>query len=216
MTDVRRRRIAHALMGHAVRVMPSGGMNWGAAMRNELEAIEDDRVALHWAVGCVMAGYAERMNVMLQTWYVRSALACLIALLALREFFAPLLIFAYRMQYLGLAHFLGLRTAGDDYRRLVPLMDATPAWLPVLWAASGLLYLFALWQMLHRNRASYVPFGLAFGLDAVGELMAMWLESSTGVGAGPIPLIRAAGFLLTLSTGFVLWRMGQTKAVAAS
>jgi len=100
MSETPRRRAAQALMRHAARIMPRG--DWGKAMQNELQAIDDDHVALRWAFGCVIAGYGERMNVMLQTWYARSALACLIVLLALREFFAPLLIFAYRTQHLGL------------------------------------------------------------------------------------------------------------------
>ena len=136
MTQALPRLIARALMRHAARVMPSGEKNWGAAMQNELQVIEDDHVALNWAIGCVIVGYGERMNALLQTWYARAALALLIGVLALREFFAPLLILAYRTQELGLAHFLGLRTAGDDYRRLIPLMDATPAWLPLLWWCS--------------------------------------------------------------------------------
>jgi hypothetical protein len=205
------RRVASALMRCAARIMPVARADWSAAMESELQEIEDDGVALRWALGCAAAGCRERASAILQTWYFRSGLGLLIALLALRELFAPLLIFAYRMNYLGLAHFLGLRTAGDDYRRLIPLMDATPAWLPVFWLASGLLYFFALWQMLHRNRVSYIPFVLAFGLDTVGELTAMSLEASTGVAAGPIPLIRAAGFLLTLSTAIVLWCAARAK-----
>jgi sulfite exporter TauE/SafE len=95
-------------------------------------------------------------------------------------------------------------------------MEATPAWLPVMWVASGLLYLFALWQMLHRNRASYIPFVLGFGLDTIGELTAMSLETSSGVAAGPIPLIRAAGFLLTLSTAVILWRVTRAKTATTN
>jgi hypothetical protein len=152
---------------------------------------------------------------MLQTWYVRSALACLIVLLALREFFAPVLIFAYRMQYLGLAHFLGLRTAGDDYRRLIPVMDATPSWLAALWVVAGLLYLVALWQMLRRTGASFVWFLLGAGLDLAGVLAIRSIEASTGIVVNPIPLVRLAGFLLTFSVGFVLWRMtGKSRAAA--
>jgi len=176
-------------------------------MESELGFIENDRVALNWALGCVIAGYRERMSDMLQTWYARSALACLIVLLALREFFAPLLIVAYRMKYLGLAHFLGLRTAGDDYRRLIPLMDATPFWLVAVWVVAGLLYLIALWQMLRRAGASYVWFFLGAGLDLAGVLANRSIEASTGVIVSPIPLVRLAGFLLTFSVGFVLWRM---------
>lgn len=201
------RRIALALMRHAAHIMPAARADWSAAMEGELQDIENDGVALRWALGCVIAGYREWVNdmVMLRTWYARSALACLIVLLALREFFAPLLIFAYRMQYLGLAHFLGLRTAGDNYRRLIPIMDATPSWLVALWVAAGLLYLVALWQMLRRTGASYVPFFLGFGLEVAGMFVVRELEASTGVIVGPIPLIRAAGYLLTFSVGFVLW-----------
>jgi len=201
-------------MRHAARVMPSP--DWGRAMQNELEAIEDDRVALDWAIGCVAAGYKERFNAILQTWYARAALACLIALLALREFFAPLLIFAYRMKYPGLAHFLGLRTAGDDYRRIIPVMDATPAWLPVLWVAAGLLFLVALWRMLRRSEASAVPFFLAFVLDLAGIWEVHAIQAATGVIITPNPLMRSAGVALTLATGMVLWWMTQKRARAAS
>jgi hypothetical protein len=199
------RRIARRLMRHAARVMPAP--EWGAAMQNELEAIADDRVALRWTVGCLVAGYSERANSMLQSWYVRLAVAGLILLLAANEFFAPLLIFAYRMHYLGLAHFLGLRTAGDDYRRLIPVMDATPSWLPVLWVASGLLLLVALWRMLRRSEGSAMLFFLAFALDLIGEFVARSIEARTGVVVTPNLLVRAAGEVLMLSTGFLLWRM---------
>jgi hypothetical protein len=191
--------------------MPQGDMHWGRAMQSELEAIEDDREALRWAMGCVSAGYWERANVMLQTWYARWALAFLIALLALREFFAPLLILSYRMKYLGLSHFLGLRTAGDDYRRLIPIMDATPSWLAVLWVTAGLLHLVALWRMLRRADGGVVLFFLAFGLDLAGIWAIKSVEASTGMVAEPNPMVRAAGLVLTLSVGFVLWRITQKR-----
>lgn len=212
MSETPRRRIAQSLMRHAARIMPRG--DWGAAMRNELEAIADDRVALHWAFGCMVAGYSERLNVLLQTWYVRAALACLIALLACREFFAPLLIFTYRTQNLRLAHVLGLGTAGHDYRRLLPVMDATPAWLPLLWVASGLLFLVALWRMLRRMDGSVALFFLAFGLDLAGAVIAKSIEASTGVIVTPNLIVRAAGEILTLSAGFVLWRMTRERRQA--
>ena len=210
------RVLARALMRHAARIMPAGEMDWGAAMQNELEAIADDRVALQWAAGCVIAGYGERAGSMLQSWYVRASVAGVIALLACREFFAPLLIFAYRMHDLGLAHFLGLRAAGDDYRRLIPLMDATPSWLPVLWVASGLLFLVALWRMLRRSEGSALLFFLAFALDLIGAVAAKSIEARTGVVATPNILVRAGGEILMLSTGFLLWRMTRKTADPAS
>ena len=216
MRETLRRRIAQDLLHHAARVMPQSELQWGGAMQNELEAIEDDGDALAWAIGCIQAGYWERSNAMIQSWYARAALALLIALLALREFFAPLLIFAWRMQYLGLAHFLGLRTAGDDYRRLVPVMEATPSWLPVLWVAAGLLYLAALWRMLRKANGSAALFFLGFGLELAGLWAVQSLQASTGVVITPNPFVRGAGVGLTLLTGLLLWRMTATRTRAVS
>jgi hypothetical protein len=216
MRETRGRHIAQALLRHAGRVMPQGDLQWGQAMQNELRAIEDDREALAWAIGCLKAGYGERSNGMLQTWYARAALACLIALLALREFFAPLLILAWRMPYPGLAHFLGLRTAGDDYRRLIPVMDATPSWLPVLWVAAGLLYLAALWRMLRKSNGSAALFFLGFGLELVGLWAIQSIQASTGVIITPNPVVRGAGVVLTLSAGLLLWRMTASASRAAN
>ncbi|HUE62923.1 MAG TPA: hypothetical protein VMO78_00990 [Rhizomicrobium sp.] len=216
MTEAPVRRVAQALLRHAAQIMPHGDMRWDQAMQNELHAIEDDREALRWAIGCVIAGYWERSNAMLRTWYARAALACLIALLALREFFAPLLIFAYRMNYLELAHFLGLRTAGDDFRRLTPVMDATPSWLPVLWVAAGLLYIVALWRMLRRLDGSTALFFSAFCLDLAGIWAIQSIQASTGVIITPNPVVRAAGVALTLLAGLLLWRMTRKRTLAAN
>jgi len=216
MTQKLCRRLAQTLMRHAARIMPAREKNWGEAMQNELQVIEDDQVALRWAFGCVIAGFTERMSALLQTWYGRSGLACLIALLAVREFFAPLLIFAYRMQYLGLAHFLGLRTEGDDYRRLIPVMDATPSWLPVLWVAAGLLYLIALWRMLRRTGGSTAPFFLGFALELVGIWAVQSVQAATGVVVTPNPIVRAAGVALTLAAGLLLWWATRKRTLAAN
>jgi hypothetical protein len=39
---------------------------------------------------------------------------------------------ACKLHALGVTRLLGARTEGDDYRRFIPLMDATPAWKPVM------------------------------------------------------------------------------------
>lgn len=216
MTEALRRRFARVLARHAAQVMPRSTLRWDQAMQNELEAIEDDQMALRWAFGCVKAGYWERANRALQTWYARAALACLIALLALREFFAPLMILAYRMQYRGLARFLGLRTAGHDYRRLISVMDATPVWLAALWVAAGLLYLMALWRMLRRAEGSAALFFVATGFDLFGIGMEQSIQISTGVVITPNPVVRAGGVALTLAVGFLLLRITQKPVPAAS
>ena len=96
------------------------------------------------------------------------------------------------------------------------MMDATPSWLIAMWVAAGLLYLLALWQMLRRTGASYVTFLLGVGLDLAGVLANRSIEASTGVIVNPIPMVRLAGFLLTFSVGFVLWRMTGKSRTAAN
>jgi pimeloyl-ACP methyl ester carboxylesterase len=55
------RRVAQKVVGHASWVLPGARSSWADAMRRELDYIEDDRAALHWAIGCVMASYAARL-----------------------------------------------------------------------------------------------------------------------------------------------------------
>ena len=56
------KRVAVALVKHALRVIPPERSEWGNAMRHELEHIEGDWTALKWAAGCVLASYIERSN----------------------------------------------------------------------------------------------------------------------------------------------------------
>jgi hypothetical protein len=52
----RRRRLAATLCRHAAAVLPDTSP-WARAMRRELDYIADDRAALDWALGCVLASY---------------------------------------------------------------------------------------------------------------------------------------------------------------
>jgi hypothetical protein len=61
MNAGRWRRIALKIARHAAWVLPGARSHWADAMRRELDYIEDDRAALRWAIGCVMAGYAARL-----------------------------------------------------------------------------------------------------------------------------------------------------------
>jgi hypothetical protein len=55
------RRWAVKLGQHASWVLPGAQSPWAEAMRRELDYIEDDRAALRWAVGCVLASYKARL-----------------------------------------------------------------------------------------------------------------------------------------------------------
>jgi hypothetical protein len=66
MNLMRWRRIALTLARHASGVLPRARSSWAEAMRRELDYIEDDRAALHWAIGCVVASYAAQFAVLLR------------------------------------------------------------------------------------------------------------------------------------------------------
>ena len=55
------RRLAVKLARHAALTLPGALSPWAKAMRHELDYIEDDRAALRWAFGCVLASYKARL-----------------------------------------------------------------------------------------------------------------------------------------------------------
>jgi len=55
------RRLALALAKHAARVLPSAPSSWAQAMRHELDYIADDKAALRWAFGCMLASYKAKL-----------------------------------------------------------------------------------------------------------------------------------------------------------
>src|SRR5215470_3316195 len=59
-TPSRFRRLADTLTRHAARVLPSAPSSWAQAMRHELDYIADDKAALRWAFGCMLASYKAR------------------------------------------------------------------------------------------------------------------------------------------------------------
>jgi hypothetical protein len=67
------RRIARKVADHASWALPGARSGWADAMRRELDYIEDDRAALRWAIGCVMASYAARLAALQRSrWRVTS------------------------------------------------------------------------------------------------------------------------------------------------
>ena len=62
----KRRQIAVRLAEHASHILPRARSPWAEAMRRELDYIEDDRAALHWAIGAVSTSYAAQFVVVLR------------------------------------------------------------------------------------------------------------------------------------------------------
>ncbi len=207
------RRMAFALIRHAAKVLPSARSSWGEAMKSELDYIESDREALTWAVGCVLAGYVERSRVMdvLQTWYARGFLTLLISGQVLSFLFATALAAVYRLHYLQIAAFLGGFTPGDDYRRLIPLMDAIPWWVHGLWVAASALFLVSAWHLLRKSRAAFPLFAAAWVLGTVGNLITQSIPECREAFSFPAPLftrdylIPAATALIPVFIAAALW-----------
>jgi hypothetical protein len=211
------RRIALALMAHAAAVLPPARSSWAEAMSHELQHIEGDLEASMWAAGCVLAGYVERSKVMnvLHTWYVRGFLALLILSQVLSMLFATVLTAAYRLQYAGVATFLGAFTPGDDYRRFIPLMDATPWWLHGLWVAANVLFFASGWQLLQNRRTAFPFFAAAWVLGTVGNLIAQSIPAYRVAFSFPEPLftrdylIPAVTTVVAVLVAAALWAHGR-------
>jgi hypothetical protein len=139
---------------------------------------------------------------------VRLALAGLLAFKALDAFFATALTFAYRMDLLGAAKGLGQLTAGDDYTRFIPLMEAVPLWLHGLWVLAGVLYLIAIAFVLVGIRRAHIPVLAALGIEIMATVMGRPIIEATGVIVNPNPSVIATvviPFALPLLLALVLW-----------
>ncbi|HEX3993195.1 MAG TPA: hypothetical protein VHX39_18635, partial [Acetobacteraceae bacterium] len=60
------RRLALRAAQHAARVLPGTPSYWAQAMLQELHYIGNDREALRWAIGCVLASYAAKLSAIAQ------------------------------------------------------------------------------------------------------------------------------------------------------
>ena len=74
------RRLANVLVSHAGRAMPPARRGWADAMAGEVSHVDNDRRALRWALGCVLAAHGEwiRELHMMDLLIVRVVVALLI------------------------------------------------------------------------------------------------------------------------------------------
>jgi hypothetical protein len=211
------RRLASALTVHAASILPPARFDWGEAMKHELHHIDGDLEALTWAAGCVVASYVERSKVtdLIHTWYARVVLTLLIVGQVLSMLFATALTVAYRLHYLGVAAFLGGFTPGDDYRRFIPLMDATPWWIHGFWVSASVLFFASAWRLLRRSQAAFTLFAAAWVLGTVGNLISQSMPAYREAFAFPAPmftrdyLIPAATALVPVLVAAGVWAHGR-------
>jgi hypothetical protein len=181
--------------------MPHEKQRWADAMQNEMAYMADDTDAWRWAIGCACAAFVARLRALylLDVALVRYGGVVLAAFLAFDALFATALTLAYRLGAFGTAERLGDMTAGDDYQRLIPLMEGIPAWAHVLAVAGGACYLVAVGCLLRRHRAAQIALLLGVGIHVVGEALVRPIIAAIGVAAVPDPSVLAAVLLPIVS-----------------
>jgi hypothetical protein len=211
------RRWAQVVMGQATRIMRPSQSEWADAMGHELSHIENDREALTWAIGCLVASCVEKTRLMnlFHLAYVRWVIALLMGVQALDLLFATVLTLAYRLRYLDLANFLGGFTPGDSYRRFIPLMEATPWWVHALWVAGSALCVLAAWKLLRNRPAAFLLFAAAWSLGAIGDFISHSLPAYQEAFSFPTQqmtrdfLLPLARTLLPVVAAVALWAHGR-------
>jgi hypothetical protein len=171
------RRICCFLIRHAGRVVPEGRSDWATAMAHETHHIDNDREALSWAFGCVIAAYAANLrSEECLPWAVRLILAgwCLIAPLA---FFYHASLFA-----------LCPAVSGPE------CMASINSWSFALHATANGLYLLAAWRLLANRRGVFVPYAAGFLLLMADELR---IELASDRGAVFFTLRRVYDFTMS-------------------
>jgi hypothetical protein len=199
--NARRRRFAAALVRHAARMMPREQQRWADAMQNEIAYVPNDGDACRWALGCVCAAFVARLRALylLDVALVRYGGVLLATFLAFDALFATALTLAYRLGAFGTAEGLAGMTAGDDYQRLIPLMEGIPAWVHVIAIAGGACYLVAVACLLRRHRAAQIALLLGVGIHVVGDALVRPIIAAIGVAAVPDPSFLAAVLLPIVS-----------------
>ena len=125
--------------------------------------------------------------------------------------FATVFTIAYRLHDLDAAAFLGPITPGDDYRRFIPLMDATPWWLHALWVTAAVLLVASAVELLRKRRAAFLLFAVAWISGAAGNLISQSLPAYRAAFSFSAPLflrdyfIPAVTALVPVFLALALW-----------
>lgn len=200
-----RRWLARRALRRAQEILPPSHRLWGEAMRNEAESIEEGQ-RLSWAIGCLWASWVARIRT-LEIAPGRLLLALVLLLPTANDLFATALTAAYRLSATRWAEGLGKFTPGDDYARLIPLMNAIPLWLHGLWLLAASCYVLALVRVLLCLRSPHIPVLCAIGIEVVSEQLGRPIVVSAGVAANPNPstLAIVLPVVLSLTLAAMLW-----------
>ena len=214
------RRIAHALVRFAAHLMPSSQRRWATAMVHETAHVEGCSEALRWAAGCVFAAGAERVRslYLLDSAPVRVAAALLASFRVLDVGMPTLLTLAYRFRAAAASN-VGRLTPGDDYRRLVPLIDAIPVWLHVIVVMAVVLYVAAGVATWRRRTVAAGFWCLAIVAEQWASVAATPILANVGVVVVQHPSVMAAVLLpivMPILSAVAAWSGSRAAAAQMS
>lgn len=166
------RLLAHKLLEHGARLLPSQRASWAVVMRNELRHIEDDREALSWALGSLRACLAERMRA-LRSHRIFSARAIgnlWIVIFIVSSAYNVTIALTARLGYHRVALALGWWMKDFQYDRFLRFASAIPVELFVLLGAVVLLFVVSLSLQLRSRPSGFATFCWAIALSLVAWL----------------------------------------------
>jgi hypothetical protein len=182
-------------------------------MSREADEIPNDREALRWALGCLLASCHERWKSMRLTswWPVRWGMAFWIALVAND---------ALAYAWFTLAYKLGLSPELYPSHLNIRLLGVTPLWDPILSLVGGVVLLVAVVLILRRKRvaleAVVTPLVVLLLLLAVrvSRPESGALQRLSGLyQKSPIEMIwPIAGLAITILICLALWQDRRTPA----
>jgi hypothetical protein len=148
-------------------VLPSARSSWAAAMRAEAQHIDDDREALSWALGCLRAACAARLDTLRprRILTLHSLAVAWIAMFIVSSVFNVSIALATRLRLHGVASAMGGLIEGFRYDRFVPFADAMPLGLLVVMGLVVVVFAASLFLSLRRHSAAFVTFCCAVALS---------------------------------------------------
>jgi hypothetical protein len=186
-------------------------------MLHETAYAATDAEAVRWAVGCLYAACVERARslYLLDNAAIRIAATLLASFRVLDVGMPTLLTLAHRAR-VAAATSLGGLTPGDDYERLVPLMDAIPLWLHGMVLSAVMLYALAAAATWGRRSMAGVFWCTAIVAEQSASVAARPILADVGVVVVQHPSVLAAVLLpivMPILFAIASWSGSRTPTV---
>jgi hypothetical protein len=202
-------RIASWALRRAIETLPLQRRTWGQAMRAELDHVGDGKEALLFALGCLVAAFAERIRSITGPEAARLAFAA--ATLGLAAFHLNCAADGVRILAGGADPFhASLLRSGPAFRETAELWRAATPLLTLGFGALGLANLAASVSAALAKRAAFAnAFAAAL---AIALLQAVNVLAVLGLTAGLQTFLAFIGLQAALSS--LLWRFAMNEQAA--